>query len=256
MDNTDTLNVPPKKKTCSLLALPAELRIRIYEFALAPTQTLHLTTSATSRRAVKPTVSPKLLATCRQIHHEARKILYGGNSVCVVVDGQAMGAPAIAESRLPQSILEQLEHVCFIFDCTALFRAHFTELDLDTLGALIRLKEARIAMIIRTGTEDDTPSTDLRDELGILVALILQRLPAGAKVKYGVEAGSAEANVVKHVVSTRQQSFRKEQELGVISVDAKELEKKATKAVEVAGLKQGSKSGLVTDVYAAYRRRK
>ena len=247
-----------KMKPCPLLALPAELRLRIYEYALAPTHTLHLTSSATTRRAVNPSVSPQLLATCRQIHGEARKILYGENSVCIVVDGQAMGTPAIAESRLPQRVLEKLQQVCLVVDCTALFRAHFTELDLDTLGALIGLKKVQVAMVIRTGTEDDTPTAAVRHSLGFLVALILERIPASATVEYGVEAGSAEADVVEHVRAMRQQTFRKGQEIVVISVGGDELKQKTTEALAMEDVEsqQGSKSGLVADVYAAYRRRR
>ncbi|KAK4634405.1 hypothetical protein CLAFUW4_01676 [Fulvia fulva] len=242
--------------SCSLLALPAELRLRIYEYVLAPTQTLHLTSSATHRRAVSPRVSPQLLATCQQIHGEAHEVLYGDNSVCIVVDGQAMGAPAVAESRLPQSVLDRLQHVCLVVDCTALFRAHFVEVDFDTLGALIGLERARIAMVIRTGTEDDTPSADMRDALGSLIALILQRVPATASVEYGVEAGSAEADVAERVRVMRQQSFRKEQRIVIINVDGSELKEKAVKAVAQEEIEQGSKSGLVADVYAEYRRRR
>lgn len=71
---------------CRLLELPAELRIRIYEYCLAPTGTLCLTATKTTRYATTPTLAPKLLCTCRQIYTEALDLLHEQNRVCFSID--------------------------------------------------------------------------------------------------------------------------------------------------------------------------
>jgi hypothetical protein len=54
-----------------LLALPAELRIRIYEACLAPSGTIYLPSNA-GISVFNAGVSTALLATCHQIHAEAQ----------------------------------------------------------------------------------------------------------------------------------------------------------------------------------------
>jgi hypothetical protein len=70
---------------------------------------LFLTRTADYRFAVKPSVSPPLLATCRQIHSEARQLLYLDNEVTLAMDIHDRYSPVINESRLPQQVLEKLQ---------------------------------------------------------------------------------------------------------------------------------------------------
>ena len=97
-----------------LFDLPPELRLRIYEYTLAPTGVLSLTTTATKRRAVLPVISPQMLATCTQLYHEAKDILYSNNEVCISIDAHDTCWPTISERRLPQPVLQKLQHVCLI----------------------------------------------------------------------------------------------------------------------------------------------
>ncbi|KAF1821853.1 uncharacterized protein K489DRAFT_381857 [Dissoconium aciculare CBS 342.82] len=232
---------------CPLLALPAELRIRIYEASLAPTGCLHLTSSATCRKAVVPRVSPPLLAACRQVYDEAKHLLYTKNSTCVVVDAGALDAPLIAESRLPQSVLQRLRRVCLVLDCTATYRAPFTELDLDVLRAFTSIEELRIAVVLRT--DPDAASAAMRDMLGILLALILERIPARVRIEYGVAAGSDEEEVANELKVRRQKTFRREQRVTVVVVDGSELKGRADESAP----EQGSNLREMDDVFAEYR---
>lgn len=239
---------PRQPQSCSLLKLPAELRVRIYEYTLAPTRMIHLTSSAARRRVVSPTISPALLATCQQIHREAREILYAENCVCIVIDGQAFNAPAVAESRLPQRVLEKLKDVCLIFDCTATFRTPFTELDLDALTALSSVTRVRIAVLLRT--DDDAGSAAMRASLDELMTMVLQRIPATASVQWGVEADSAQARLTDALMARRQKTFRREQRIVVVNVDKSQLAQMVEGEIDVV---QGFLSGQISDVFAAYR---
>lgn len=71
---------------CHLLELPAELRLRIFEYALAPTGVLSLLSSSAKRFTVSPTINSAILGTCRQINHEAADMLYSENEICLGVD--------------------------------------------------------------------------------------------------------------------------------------------------------------------------
>jgi hypothetical protein len=121
-NNMDTTEAP---KLSLLLSLPAELRLRIYSFALAPTGSIYLHRTSTKRYAVTPsTISPALLATCRQINYEASGVLYTENVVHIAVDGHDTSWPAINEARLPQFVLQKLEHLCVLLDCTSVLWAN------------------------------------------------------------------------------------------------------------------------------------
>lgn len=66
-----------------LLDLPAELRMRIYEYALtAPDNAIRIYYSFQKCR-VNPGLGLPLLRTCRQVYNEARDVLYQENTVLV-----------------------------------------------------------------------------------------------------------------------------------------------------------------------------
>lgn len=66
-----------------LFDLPSELRLRIYEFSLAPTGVLCLSSTKNRRCAVNPIVTPAILASCRQGHNEADGIILEQNEVTI-----------------------------------------------------------------------------------------------------------------------------------------------------------------------------
>jgi hypothetical protein len=82
---------------CPLLALPAELRIRIYEACLAPSGTIYLPSNA-GISVFNAGVSTALLATCHQIHAEAQDCLFQSNTICFFADACRMQEPIIASS--------------------------------------------------------------------------------------------------------------------------------------------------------------
>ncbi|KAJ5994133.1 hypothetical protein N7451_009857 [Penicillium sp. IBT 35674x] len=89
-----TIRSPGKKTNAkiSLLTLPVEIRLQIYEFLLVsqadPEQSPSWAVGNTSRKMISlhmiqaphyRTLEPAILYTCTQIHREAASVLYGGN---------------------------------------------------------------------------------------------------------------------------------------------------------------------------------
>jgi hypothetical protein len=181
------------------------------------------------------------------VYEEAKHLLYIKNSICVVVDAGALDAPLIAESRLSQTVLQKLQRVCLVLDCTATFRAPFTELDLDVLRAFTSIEVLRIAVVLRT--DPDVASAAMREMLGILLSLILERIPARTRIEYGVAAGSDEEKVANELRIRRQKTFRREQRVIVVVVDGSELKGK----VDESAPKQGSNLREIDDVFAEHR---
>jgi hypothetical protein len=221
---------------CQLLNLPAELRFRIYEYALAPTGTLCLTSSSSMRYCTVPTIASALLTTCRQIHTEAVDILYH-NSVCVYVDAHDTYLPILSENRLPQGVLRKLQRLCVILDCTGQLHGSFSDVNWSPFSALISLQDLRITIIKQDGHNALTAMPELFQEV---LTHILERIPAAAAVVYGTDPGTGEReHAVKVAQRRQQQSFRNEL---VEEVDKEGLRNIAKAMVD---LQQGCKSSGV-----------
>ena len=76
----------PQKSKVQFLALPLEVRLRIYHFALVrdPQIIPHC------RPAANPPVTPSILRTCKQIHSEASPVLYSTNSFLICEPEQVL----------------------------------------------------------------------------------------------------------------------------------------------------------------------
>jgi hypothetical protein len=203
-----------------LLSLPAELRLRIYSFALAPTGTIYLHRTPSKRHAVTPsTISPALLATNRQIHSEATGVLYVENVVHLAVDAHDTAWPAINEARLPQPVLQRLEHLCVLLDCSAVLWGRYGAVDFGAFTALTALKTLRLRVLaledevggdadgddggdgqgagqqgVGNGNGNGNGSIDPPVEptwkfpnFALLAVEILERVPASTKILYGSE---------------------------------------------------------------------
>ncbi|KXS95795.1 hypothetical protein AC579_9941 [Pseudocercospora musae] len=152
-----TTAIPPKPeeqqqqlKPFPFLSLPPEVRNRIYEWCLCPTQILSLTRTKSSRFATTPTITPQLLRTNKKIYNECgqnHSYLFE-NEICLSLDAHDTSWPVISETRLPQHVLERLEKVCMVFDVTETFRASYREdVDFTALTALTNLTNLRLGVV-------------------------------------------------------------------------------------------------------------
>ena len=229
---------------CHLMELPAELRLGIYEYALAPTGTICLTRSRDKRYATTPVVAPTLLATCRQINEEASSILYEQNSVCIAVDAHDTCWPTVSESRLPQHVLERLQHVCVILDCCGSFRATYEDVDWNPFSALISLKTFRITVLAPQSAQQFGPYPLSSETHAPLIQQLLERIPATTEVLYGTVTGSAEQEFARWFAERQHRSkiaktFRESDAEQMVDV-----------AAAVEDLQQGCLSGTVEDVFS------
>lgn len=280
-------------EACRLLSLPAELRLRIYSFALAPTGSIYLHRTPSKRHAVTPSsISPALLATNRQIRAEATGVLYVENEVHIALDAHDTAWPTINEARLPQPILQRLEHLCVLLDCTAVLWRPYDAVDFDAFTALTTLKTLRLrALVLPDEAEevaDDDDDDDANQQGGIndpplppaeptwkfpqfarLAAEILERVPASTKVFYGPEGDDETVDAdrqhqegalepfdkfytPKYKLTTMPGRSHTAVAREVSASDLQESLQVLESELELAE-RRGSKAGSVLDVWADYR---
>ncbi|TKA25328.1 hypothetical protein B0A50_06232 [Salinomyces thailandicus] len=195
-----------------LFDLPSELRLRIYEYALAPTQHLRLedNKSKTHRFSIHPTITPQLLATNHQIHREADGILYEQNEVCISIDAHDACGPAIPESLLSQVVLEQVQHMCVVLDCSNYFNLSYADTDLTAFSALVSLKTLRIAMVFRKNHASQVlaPLHIAGWKEYNLIAQLLERIPRTTKLDFGTVPDSVHRAIVQDVIVRRRGAIR------------------------------------------------
>ncbi|KAF2716381.1 hypothetical protein K431DRAFT_289452 [Polychaeton citri CBS 116435] len=159
-----------------LFNLPAELRLQIYSYALAPTGTLALSSTKAKRHSVVPIIAPNLLRASRQIHREASPILYTDNIVLIAADCHETCWPLISDTKLPPTARVKLEHLMLVCVCVGRFRAQYQDVDFEALQSFTALKTLEVAVI----KPAQTASLDLAD----LLQEILSRMPKTAKVRF------------------------------------------------------------------------
>ena len=218
----------PEPEPCRLLLLPAELRLRIYSFALAPTGTIYLHRTPSKRHAVTPSsITPALLATNHQIHSEATGVLYVENVVHVAVDAHDTAWPAINEARLPQRVLQRIEHLCVLLDCSAVLWRGYGAVDFGAFTALTALKTLRLRALVlgdeaenadgeevdpnQQGGMNDPPQPPAEPtwkfpKFALLAVEILERVPASTRILCGPDEDDADAADASG--STAQQQHR------------------------------------------------
>lgn len=284
----DTTEAP---KLSLLLSLPAELRLRIYSFALAPTGSIYLHRTSTKRYAVTPsTISPALLATCRQINYEASGVLYTENVVHIAVDGHDTSWPAINEARLPQFVLQKLEHLCVLLDCTSVLWAKYGTVDLEAFTALTELRTLRLRALVlpdeaeeeEEGPNDPNAAANQQQpavqvpleptwrfkNFPLLAVEILERVPVNTKIFYGLDASEDEFTAAaatelgppgprkpfdKYYTPKFEMTRLPGQVSGGVAreVSAEDLQANLG-SVDLEG-RRGVKAGTVKDVWAYYR---
>ncbi|KAK3070735.1 hypothetical protein LTR53_009933 [Teratosphaeriaceae sp. CCFEE 6253] len=182
-----------------LFDLPSELRLRIYEYTLAPCGVLCLSSTPSKRSAVTPVIIPALLRTCRQVYSEADGILLSDNEITITVNAHDTCWPTISEKRLSQSVLRKIQKLCVILDCTDYFNASYADVDFSAFTHLVSLRSLRIAMVFRkhypTQTLAPLHLPQLR-EFNV-VAQVLERVPASTGLFFGTEKETLQNEIVR-----------------------------------------------------------
>lgn len=147
------------------------------------------------------------------------------NTVQVAIDAHDTTWPAINEARLPQRVLQKLEHLCLLLDCTAVLWRGYEGVDLEALTALTALRSLRLRVLAlpdakefvgdedgdededgdgngnggQGGGEGESESEEGPTELSWkfpafarLAVEILERVPASTKIYYGCEVGQSD----------------------------------------------------------------
>lgn len=234
---------------CRLLDLPAELRLRIWEYTLAPTGTIALSRTKTKRFATTPILGPTLLATCRQIHSEAAAILYSENCLYLKVDAHDNCWPTISKSRLPQRVLQKLQHMSVNLDCTGYMWTSYADVDWTAFTALVSLQTLRIAVTAQARYARDVgqPSHEyLSGKTQELLREVLERVPKSTKVVYGKEDESPKRKTPHQPVKLPEPGLVGESE--PCEIDGTALTELAAEMTE--WMEQGCKSGSVRNVFA------
>lgn len=227
----------PPAKPFRLYDLPAELRMRIFEFALAPELALRLTSNKTNRFAVLPQVSPALLRASKQTEREAAGILFEQNTIHLNVDVHETAWPIISENRLPMPVLAQLRHLFVVLDATSYFRANYQDVDFRAFEAMTSLQTLRICMLSRQHIVSGH-SLLLQE----LFREILERVPRECRIECGTSGLLEEAFVQERAKMARQRAY------GVVVYETDEEVLSA--AVEDVAETQGCKNGGNEDVFA------
>lgn len=127
----------------------------------------------------------------------------------MAVDAHDTAWPAINEARLPQPVLQRLEHLCVLLDCSAVLWGRYGSVDFGAFTALTALKTLRLRALVlpdesgEFGDEDGDDGQDPNQQGGIndpqppdeptwkfpnfalLAVEILERVPASTKILYG-----------------------------------------------------------------------
>ena len=223
--------------------------MRIFEYALAPTGYICSTSTKTTRFSINPKVAPALLATCRQIHEEAKHLLFEENRICIRCDAHETAWPSIAESRLPQHVLERIQHLYVVLDCTSrFFRASFADVDWTAFSALTSLKSIRIAVLRHCSTHYSHSQhfhpEYFAESMDCLLREILHRIPAGAVVEYG----ALSADLRQFTENILESGCRREGGIEMREIDAEDIGAVAA----TMDVQQGCQSGGIEDVFAEY----
>lgn len=231
-----------------LFDLPSELRLRIFEYALAPREALLLTTTAQKRKAVIPSITPALLRTSHQVYQEASEVLLDQNEVTIVVNAHDVCWPTISENRLPQDVLRRLRHLCVILECTDYFNAGYADVDFEPFEALTSLQSIRIAMIYRRSSpRQSLPSMHIAHlrEYNV-VAQILERIPASTQLLFATEPVTVQHQAARAIMG-RRAVYRSgaDEEASAVALEAA--------ANGVPDLVRGCKSGLSKDAFSGSR---
>lgn len=160
-----------------LLSLPAELRLRIYEYALTALDNAIVPRYPHQPNKVNPNIGTSLLRICKQIYHEAHDMLYTKNRIFILGGGGG-------DTRLPPHALKNLRHVFLLLKSSVHLRDErlVDYIDFPKFQAMTKLQSLRICVIdtalAKRPIECWTP----------VLSAFIESVPPGCGICFGTES--------------------------------------------------------------------
>lgn len=190
---------------------------------------------------------PAILVACKQIHREAKDILYQENTFMATVSAQPGTRPTLQRARFPLSMLPRLTSVVLVVDSIVdggVFRnlpPDYVKMNWMALQSLTGLKNLRICNVERQG---QSQHEDHRKYKNLLLKEIIERIPADCVLAFGAVKG-IERKYLDGVVDyqNRREHVQHYQVTQALQVDGDVLKACAE------GINQGIKSGDEKDYF-------
>lgn len=212
------------------------------------------------------------------------------NIVHVAIDAHDTTWPAINEARLPQRVLQKLERLCLLLDCTAALWRGYGGVDFEALTALTALRVLRLRVLAlpderewvdedtegdgdgQAGQADEEPTepTWKFPAFANLATEILERVPASTKIYYGIEESDqqseraglleAEPEAIEGPQEPFDQFYTPKYQLSTMPGQNHSVAREISREDLLASLegldlgdRRGRKAGTVKDVWGEYR---
>ncbi|KAK5172858.1 uncharacterized protein LTR77_002978 [Saxophila tyrrhenica] len=223
-----------------LMGLPPELRVRIFELALAPGSVSLTSCAHQMPQSTFPVLTPALLRTSRQLKQEAEGLLEA-NTLIVNASLQSGTRSVIHRTEVPPALLSKIKRLVLVVDAINYNVGPPPEskvqFDWRQLQALTSLTHLRVIGL-------ESPNSDVAvDFWELVLGEIVRRIPANCKLEYGAESPLEIAHVSR-MARTIEKAPRRWAGSGPKKVDEAAVAKLKQAAARVsANVEQGVKSG-------------
>ncbi|KAK3657813.1 hypothetical protein LTR56_002192 [Elasticomyces elasticus] len=228
------------------LDLPAELRVWVYRELLAPVgqvsfSEIHLRDHA-HQTSNTVSLSPAILRTSRQIHHEAKDIPYDENTIFICADLFYESSWLLAKCQMSPAALQRFTSTVLLVqdwqrDSGRPLIQDYSKVDWRPLQTMTGLKCFSIVCF------NNMKKPVNLEERTALMRQIIERLPAKCTVEFGAQNDAGKRWVSSVLEQTNSSSAAKYYDVDCYEVDSKILQECASEALAV----QGCKSGMERD---------
>ncbi|KAK5699462.1 hypothetical protein LTR17_023232 [Elasticomyces elasticus] len=235
------------------LDLPAELRVWVYRELLAPVgqvsfSEVHLRDHA-HQNPLTVSLSPAILRTSRQIHHEAKDIPYDENTILICADLFYESSWLLAKCQMSPAALQRFTSTVLLVqdwqrDSGRPLIQDYSKVDWRPLQAMTGLKRFSIVCF------NNLKKPANLEERTALMRQIIERLPVKCTVEFGAQDDAGKRWVSSVLEQTNSSSAAKYYEVECYEVESKILQDCASEALAV----QGCKSGMERDFRYPERR--
>ena len=168
-----------------LMDLPAELRTWVYRATLCPTGAISLRSCDHHLPfGAAPTLGVRLLATCKQVHDEAKDLLFQNTVIANAMVEGGTTRTALHRSQLPDHSILRITSLVIVMDCAT--RHPEQRMDWRPLEKMTSLMSLRICAF---ESQDNKFSIE---RWSLLLKAMFATLPQICSIRFGSQAGTAE----------------------------------------------------------------